>query len=95
LSDKSQTKLQNLKMTGERLSREKEKQLKQSGQMVVKRKFGWMYAPDNLEKWLEKMEELGFNLCWAIFVLIYLLSLFVIKSRSKETKLKELVWRPL
>jgi hypothetical protein len=44
------------------LSKEKEKKLKRSGQLVVKRKFGWMYAPDKLEKWLEKMEELGFNL---------------------------------
>ena len=46
----------------ERLSKEREKQLKLSGQMVVKRKFGWMYSPDKLEKWLETMEELGYNL---------------------------------
>lgn len=45
-----------------RLSKEKEKQLKLSGQMVVKRKFGWMYSPDKLEKWLETMEEQGVNL---------------------------------
>ncbi|WP_257143964.1 DUF2812 domain-containing protein [Bacillus sp. AFS002410] len=30
--------------------------------MIVKRKFGWMYAPDQLERWLVNMEELGFNL---------------------------------
>lgn len=45
-----------------RLSKEKEKQLKLSGQMIVKRKFGWMYSPDRLEKWLETMEKLGYNL---------------------------------
>jgi len=45
-----------------RLSKKEEKQLKHSGQMVVKRKFGWMYSPDRLEKWLETMEKLGYNL---------------------------------
>lgn len=45
-----------------RYGREKEKQLKRSGQMVVKRKLAWMYAPDKLEKWLETMEEKGLNL---------------------------------
>jgi hypothetical protein len=45
-----------------RLSKEKEKHLKHSGELVIKRKFGWMYSPDKLEKWLESMEELGFNL---------------------------------
>jgi hypothetical protein len=47
---------------GGRLSKEKEKSLKFSGQLVVKRKFGWMYAPDRLEKWLVTMEEQGLNL---------------------------------
>lgn len=46
----------------ERFSKEKEKQLKQSGQLLVKRKIGWMYSPDKLEKWLETMEENGLNL---------------------------------
>jgi hypothetical protein len=55
-------KIQSQNHIEERLSKEKEKHLKLAGQMVVKRKFGWMYAPDKLEKWLETMEELGFNL---------------------------------
>jgi hypothetical protein len=45
-----------------RLSKDEEKQLQRSGQLIVKRKFGWMYAPDKLEKWLEAMEEHGLNL---------------------------------
>ncbi|MGP7815752.1 DUF2812 domain-containing protein [Niallia sp. 01092] len=45
-----------------RLNKEKEKQLKRSGQMIVKRKFGWWYSPDKLEKWLETMEQRGYNL---------------------------------
>ncbi len=44
------------------LSKAEEKQLKRSGQMVVKRKLGWMYAPDKLEQWLEEMEQKGYNL---------------------------------
>ncbi|WP_042221113.1 DUF2812 domain-containing protein [Oceanobacillus manasiensis] len=32
------------------------------GQYVVKWKFGWMYAPDKLEKWLEKMAAAGYHL---------------------------------
>lgn len=61
INDKS-NKLQGVKHTEGRLSKEKEKQLKRSGQMVVKRKLGWMYSPDRLEKWLETMEEHGYNL---------------------------------
>ncbi|WP_438347033.1 DUF2812 domain-containing protein [Paenibacillus sp. FA6] len=45
-----------------RLSKHEEKQLKRSGQIVVKRRFGWIYAPDKLEEWLETMEEQGYNL---------------------------------
>lgn len=37
-------------------------EVKVKGPLVVKRKFGWMYSPDKLEKWLEEMEEKGFNL---------------------------------
>jgi hypothetical protein len=33
-----------------------------SSQLIRKWKFGWMYAPDRLEKWLEGMEEQGYNL---------------------------------
>lgn len=55
-------KLQGVNHMEGRLSKEKEKQLKRSGQMVVKRKLGWMYSPDRIEKWLETMEELGLNL---------------------------------
>lgn len=46
----------------ERMNREEEKKLKQAGQLVVKRKLGWMYSPDKLEKWLEAIEEQGYNL---------------------------------
>ncbi|MFT8323503.1 MAG: DUF2812 domain-containing protein [Bacillus sp. (in: firmicutes)] len=45
-----------------RLPKAKEKQLKQAGQMVVKRKFAWWFSPDKLEKWLERMEQQGYNL---------------------------------
>ncbi|MGF7047441.1 hypothetical protein J2T13_001946 [Paenibacillus sp. DS2015] len=45
-----------------RISKAEKKQLKRSGQMIVKRRFGWMYAPDKLEQWLETMEEQGYNL---------------------------------
>ncbi|MBP3041209.1 DUF2812 domain-containing protein [Bacillaceae bacterium Marseille-Q3522] len=44
------------------LSKQREKQLKRSGQIIVKRKFSWIYAPDKLEQWLETMEKQGFNL---------------------------------
>ncbi|MFF2450085.1 DUF2812 domain-containing protein [Neobacillus sp. NPDC058068] len=43
-------------------SKAEEKQLKRSGQLIVKRKLGWMYAPDKLEYWLEEMEEQGYYL---------------------------------
>lgn len=33
-----------------------------AGQLVTRRKWAWMYAPDKLEQWLEKMEEQGYNL---------------------------------
>ena len=45
ISEKS-NKLQGVNHIEGRLSKEKEKQLKRSGQMVVKRKLGWMYSPD-------------------------------------------------
>lgn len=44
------------------LSKAEERQLKRTGQLIVKRKLGWMYAPDKLELWLEKMEAQGYNL---------------------------------
>ncbi|WP_461179134.1 DUF2812 domain-containing protein [Virgibacillus ainsalahensis] len=44
------------------INRLEEKELKKSGRMIVKRKIGWMYGPDKLEKWLESMEEQGFHL---------------------------------
>ncbi|QKE72014.1 DUF2812 domain-containing protein [Arthrobacter citreus] len=61
LSEKHE-KLPNEVYSENRLTKKEEKQLKFSGSMIVKRKFGWMYAPDQLEKWLVNMEELGFNL---------------------------------
>ncbi|MEH7353296.1 DUF2812 domain-containing protein [Neobacillus drentensis] len=45
-----------------KLNKAEEKKLKRSGQLVIKRRLGWMYAPDKLEQWLEKMEEQGYNL---------------------------------
>lgn len=33
-----------------------------SGHFVKKIKLGWMYAPDRLESWLEKMEQQGYQL---------------------------------
>jgi len=44
------------------LSKAEEKQLKRIGKIIVKRKLAWMYSPDKLEKWLEEMEEQGYNL---------------------------------
>ncbi|ALC88984.1 hypothetical protein AM500_03605 [Bacillus sp. FJAT-18017] len=44
------------------LNIEAERQLKRSGKLIVKRKFGWMYSPDKFEKWLEDMEARGYNL---------------------------------
>jgi len=35
---------------------------KKQGQIIKKTKIGWFYAPDIAVKWLEKMEEEGFNL---------------------------------
>ena len=32
------------------------------GKIIRRTKLGWMYAPDKLERWLEKMEEEGYNL---------------------------------
>ncbi|MFZ7943553.1 DUF2812 domain-containing protein [Neobacillus sp. 19] len=44
------------------LSKSEEKEYKQSGRLIRKRKLGWMYAPDKLEQWLEKMEDEGYHL---------------------------------
>ncbi|UTR10405.1 DUF2812 domain-containing protein [Evansella sp. LMS18] len=41
---------------------EEETSLKKEGKLVVKRYFGWKYAPDKLEKRLEEMEAKGFQL---------------------------------
>lgn len=53
---------QGIPLLSDKRSKKQEKQLKSSGQLIVKRKLGWMYAPDRLEKWLEGMEEEGYNL---------------------------------
>jgi hypothetical protein len=45
-----------------RHSKVTEKEMKRLGQLIVKRKLGWMYSPDKLEMWLEEMEKQGFNL---------------------------------
>lgn len=39
-----------------------EKEWKQSDRLVRKWKFGWIYSPDKLERWLESMEAKGLNL---------------------------------
>jgi len=62
LSGENRQKLQGEAQFEERLSNQEEQQLKSSGQLITKLKMGWMYAPDKLEKWLEGMEEQGFNL---------------------------------
>ncbi|WP_404447982.1 DUF2812 domain-containing protein [Sutcliffiella horikoshii] len=36
-----------------------EKQWKRDGIIIKRRKFGWMYSPDKLEKWLEQMAAEG------------------------------------
>ncbi|WP_454191518.1 DUF2812 domain-containing protein [Paenibacillus sp. Marseille-Q7038] len=54
--------LQESRQVEGRPSRNEIKQLRRLGQIVVKRKYAWTYAPDQLEKWLETMEEKGFNL---------------------------------
>ncbi|MDQ0271534.1 DUF2812 domain-containing protein [Cytobacillus purgationiresistens] len=43
-------------------SKKQEKLLKRDGKIFVRRKYGWMYAPDKLETWLEGMEQKGFHL---------------------------------
>jgi uncharacterized membrane protein len=58
----TQRKDQGTPLLQDRLSKIEEKRLKKSGQLVMKWKPGWMYAPDRLEKWLEEMEEKGYNL---------------------------------
>lgn len=44
------------------LNLKEEKRLRKTADIFVKRRFGWMYSPDKLEKWLEGMEEQGYNL---------------------------------
>lgn len=38
------------------------KRLQKSKELIVKRKVGWIYSSDKLEKWLVRMEEQGYNL---------------------------------
>ncbi|RXZ81761.1 DUF2812 domain-containing protein [Paenibacillaceae bacterium] len=45
-----------------KLSQSEEKQLRRAGKLIVKWKSGWMYAPDKLEKWLEDLEQQGWQL---------------------------------
>lgn len=44
------------------INEDKEKALKNSGKMIVIRKWFWFDAPDKLEKWLEKKELQGYHL---------------------------------
>lgn len=58
-----------------------EKRLKKTGEMIVKRKLGWVYSSDKLEKWLETMhQEAGWTLMytsnaflskWSIWAHVY------------------------
>ncbi|WP_404430890.1 DUF2812 domain-containing protein [Sutcliffiella horikoshii] len=41
------------------LTKAEEKQWKRDGIIIKRRKFGWMYSPDKLEKWLEQMAAEG------------------------------------
>jgi hypothetical protein len=41
------------------LTKAEEKLLKSEGLLIKRRKFGWMYSPDKLEKWLEQMAAEG------------------------------------
>lgn len=43
-------------------SHAEKKRLRKSGKLIVKRKVGWIYSADKLEKWLVRMEEQGYNL---------------------------------
>ncbi|WP_170885647.1 DUF2812 domain-containing protein [Bacillus alkalicellulosilyticus] len=43
-------------------SMEEEAQLKKHHKIIVKRKIGWFYSPDKMEKWLEDMEANGLHL---------------------------------
>ncbi|WP_407271390.1 DUF2812 domain-containing protein [Radiobacillus sp. PE A8.2] len=43
-------------------TRSNERQLKGTDEMIVKRRIGWIYSPDKLEKWLEEMELAGNHL---------------------------------
>lgn len=45
-----------------RSRRKEESRLKKSGEMIKRRKPGWMYSADKLGHWLETMEEQGLNL---------------------------------
>ncbi|MGD7054273.1 DUF2812 domain-containing protein [Sutcliffiella horikoshii] len=42
-----------------KLTKAEEKQLKRDGIIIKRRKFGWMYSPDKLEKWLEQQATEG------------------------------------
>lgn len=44
------------------LSKQEEKALKKNKKLIRKYKLAWVYAPDKIENWLEKMEMKGFNL---------------------------------
>ncbi|MGM0837263.1 MAG: DUF2812 domain-containing protein [Bacillota bacterium] len=41
------------------LTKAEEKQLKREGLLIKRFKFGWMYSPDKLEQWLERMATEG------------------------------------
>lgn len=44
------------------MTKEEEKCLRKSKKMIVKTRIAWVYAPDKIEAWLEKMEIAGFRL---------------------------------
>lgn len=44
------------------ITRERERELRRQKKRAVRLKLAWMYAPDKMEQWLEKMEASGFQL---------------------------------
>jgi hypothetical protein len=44
------------------LSPDVEEAYQRHGRLIKRVKLGWMYDPDKLERWLEQMEEQGYNL---------------------------------
>ena len=57
-----------------------EQPLRYDGKLIAKRKLGWIYAPDLLEKWLEEMEAKGFHL---VKVSTFGTTFYFVKGRAR------------